>query len=114
MISGSLAKRYARALLHLADNAMKRDKFDKDMFAFADLMEQRGDDGNPVWAVLETSYYPLAERKSLIQTFGKRLGTDATVLTFLELVMERGRMSGVGQIARHFREMADHLLFFCS
>ena len=35
MIQGNLAKRYARALLELADSPVKRDRFEKDLHALA-------------------------------------------------------------------------------
>jgi len=115
MIPGSLARRYARALLGLAQGAAQRDKLAKDLDAFAALCRTPDADGKLVLSVLASDRFPIAERKRLIDSFLRRLsggvaggaGADPLLGKFLHYVLERGRMEGVVEIARAYRRMAD-------
>lgn len=107
MIPGSLAKRYARALLELAPSPASIDKFEKDISAFAAACDAPDADERPLWMTLDAGRYPLSQRKAVAGAVAKRLNTDDNVRKFVEFVVERGRASGIGQIARFFRELAD-------
>lgn len=108
MIPGSLARRYARALIGLAQSGPQRDKLAKDFDAFAELCRaQDGADGLVVLTVLASERFPLAERKRLVDAFLKRLGADPLLGKFLHYVLERGRMDGAPDIARAYRRLAD-------
>lgn len=107
MIPGSLARRYARALIGLAGSGPQRDKLAKDFDAFAALCKSHDADGMPVIDVLASERFPAASRKRLVDTFLKRLGADPLLGKFLHYVIDRGRMNGVLEIARAFRRLAD-------
>lgn len=107
MIPGSLARRYARALIGLASSAPQRDKLAKDLDAFAQLSKSQDSYGLEVLTVLASERYPAGERKKLIDSFLRRLGADPLLGKFLHYVLERGRMEGVPEIARAYRRMAD-------
>lgn len=107
MIPGSLARRYARALIGLADSGPKRDKIAKDFDAFADLCRSQDADGMQVLAVIASERFPLSQRKNLVDGFLRRLGADPLLGKFLRHVLERGRFDGVLEIARAYRRMAD-------
>ena len=107
MIPGSLARRYARALLGLAQSGPQRDKLAKDLDAFATLCRTPDAEGIPVLTVLASDRFPVADRKKLVESFLKRLGADPLLAKFLHYVLERGRMQGVSEIARAFRRLAD-------
>jgi F-type H+-transporting ATPase subunit delta len=107
MIPGILAKRYARALLELAGSDSQIDAFEKDITGFAEACETPDADGRPLWMTLDAARYPLSQRQAVAGAIAKRLGCDAMVGKFVEFVVQRGRASGISQIARHFRELAD-------
>lgn len=107
MIPGTLAKRYARALLDLADTPAKRDKFEKDLDAIGKASEVEDDTNTPLAVTLEAGRYPLSQRRALGQAICKRLMVDATVARFVDLVVERGRASGLAQMATQYRDLAD-------
>jgi F-type H+-transporting ATPase subunit delta len=107
MIPGSLARRYARALLGLAQSGPQRDKLAKDLDAFAALCKSQDAAGQLVLTVLASERHPVAERKRLVDAFLRRLGADLLLGKFLHYVIDRGRMEGVPDIARAFRRMAD-------
>jgi F-type H+-transporting ATPase subunit delta len=107
MIPGSLARRYARALLGLAQSGPQRDKLAKDLDAFAALCRSEDADGQVVLTVLASERHPAAHRKRLVDAFLRRLGGDPLLGKFLHYVIDRGRMEGVLEIARAYRRMAD-------
>lgn len=107
MIPGSLARRYARALIGLAGSGPQRDKLAKDLDAFAELCKRQDSYGMVVLTVLSSERYPAAERKKVVDSLLRRLGADPLLGKFLHYVLERGRMEGVPDIARAYRRMAD-------
>ena len=107
MIPGNLAKRYARALLELADSPMKRDRFEKDLNSLAATSHVPDETGTPLALTLDAGRYPLSQRRALGAAICKRLMADPTVTKFLDLVVERGRASGLPQIAMQYAELAD-------
>jgi F-type H+-transporting ATPase subunit delta len=107
VIPGTLARRYARALIGLAKDPAARDRFARDITAFAALVQQRDRDDRPLVAALAADRFPLSERQALLETMCKRLGTDPTVVKFLAYVLQRRRMDGAVQIARAYEKLAD-------
>ena len=107
MIPGSLARRYARALVGLAQSPAQRDKLAKDLDAFAALCKSQDSDGQVVLSVLASERFPAADRKRLIDSFLRRLGADPLLGKFLHYVLDRGRIAGVPEIARAFRRLSD-------
>lgn len=111
MISGSLAKRYARALLQLATTAQVRDKYLQNLADFRAACKTN-DPSDPsgerdLIKVLAAGHHTLANRRAILETVASRTGADANVKKFLGLVLERGRISGIEQIYLHYRDLAD-------
>mgnify|MGYP000685733332 CR=1 FL=1 len=107
MMPGSLARRYARALIGLAQSGPQRDKLAKDLDAFAVLCRTPDSNGVPVIDVIGSERFPAADRKRLLAALLARLGADPLLGKFLQYVLERGRMEGVAEIARAYRRLAD-------
>lgn len=107
MIPGSLARRYARALLGLATTPMARDKYAKDIAALATLTKSVDETGASVLTVLSTRRYSIADRKKLLESLGRRVMADAMVIKFLGHAIEKDRISGLPEIARAYVRMAD-------
>lgn len=107
MIPGALARRYARALLGLAKSPIQRDKFAKDLTAVSKLVQQKDAAGTPVIAVLSANRFALADRKKLIGKLASRIAADPVVGKFLDVVLDRGRIDGLTEIAQAFARMSD-------
>lgn len=110
MISGSLAKRYARALMDLA-GPQQRDKYLQTLADFTAACKVK-DPNNPagegaLFEVLSAGHHKLSQRQAILNAVLSRLGADATLKKFFELVLERGRIGGTEQIYLHYRELAD-------
>lgn len=107
MIPGSLARRYARALLGLAPTPTARDKYAKDLGALAELAKATDTTGASVLTVLSTRRYTLTDRKKLLDALGRRVMADPMVIKFLAHAIEQDRISGIAEIARAYVRMAD-------
>lgn len=107
MIPGSLARRYARALLGLAPTPIARDKYAKDITALADLAKATDNAGASVLSVLASRRYTLADRKKLLDALGRRVMADPMVIKFLAYAIEQDRIAGIVEIARAYVRMAD-------
>jgi F-type H+-transporting ATPase subunit delta len=111
MISGSLAKRYARALLQLATTPAIRDRYLQNLADFTaackvhDPSDPSGE--HDLVKVLAAGHHPLSSRRAILDMVLGRIGADSNVRKFLELVLERGRISGIEQIYLHYRDLAD-------
>ena len=111
MISGSLAKRYARALLQLANTPAVRDRYLQNLADFTAACKTH-DASDPsgeldLIKVLAAGHHSLTKRRAILEVVLGRIGADPNVRKFLELVLERGRISGIEQIYLHFRDLAD-------
>jgi F-type H+-transporting ATPase subunit delta len=109
MIPATLARRYARALLQLADTPMQRETFGRDLAAFVRTATARDEGAQSLLEVLDFGVHPLSGRRAALKAVLQRMGLDTTVSRFLELVFERGRISGVPRMFEAYTEMADAL-----
>lgn len=113
MISGSLAKRYARALLALATTPATRDRYLQNLgdFTAACLTRDPRDPSGErdLIKVLAAGHHTLSNRRAILRAVLERIGAEPNVRKFLELVLERGRIDGIEQIHRHYRDLADGL-----
>ncbi len=108
MIPGSLARRYARALLQLADTPIQREVFGRDLGAFGrSATASEGPTSPSLLHVLASGAYLVPERRAVLTKVLERMALDPTVTKFLLFVFERGRIEGVPQIAQQYAEMAD-------
>jgi F-type H+-transporting ATPase subunit delta len=105
-MNGSLAKRYARALIELASTPMQRDRYLKDLETLSAAVSISTDEG-PLGAFLDAGHLSLKKRLGISRAVCQRAGADATVTKFMDLLVERGRVAGLVLIARHFRDLAD-------
>jgi F-type H+-transporting ATPase subunit delta len=111
MISGSLAKRYARALMQLATTPQQRDRYLQNLGDFTaackvhDPSDPSGE--HDLIKVLAAGHHTLSKRRAVLDAILKRVGADPNVKKFLALVLERGRISGIELIYLHYRDLAD-------
>ncbi|MCA9696417.1 MAG: ATP synthase F1 subunit delta, partial [Myxococcales bacterium] len=105
------AKRYARALMGLAQSPAQRDKFLQNLEDFSRACKTH-DPSDPsgehdLVKVLAAGHHTLANRRAVLHAVLRKVGADPQVVKFLELVLERGRISGTEQIYLHYRDLAD-------
>jgi len=107
VIPGSLARRYARALLGLAPTPAARDKYATDLAALSEMAKSTDESGVTVLTVLTTRRYTVSDRKKLLDALGRRVAADPMVIKFLAYAIEQDRINGLHEITRAFVRMAD-------
>ena len=109
MIPATLARRYARALLQLADTPMQREVFGRDLATFVRNAAAPAAGDASLLTVLDFGIHPQNERRAVLDAVLRRMNLDATVAKFIALVFERGRIGGLPQMSTTFTEMVDTL-----
>ena len=109
MIPATLARRYARALLQLAETPMQREIFGHDLTAFARTATAANDGTGQLLSVLDFTVHKQSERRAVLAAVLGRMALDPIVTRFLLLVFDRGRIAAVPKIAESYTEMADAL-----
>jgi F-type H+-transporting ATPase subunit delta len=103
MAAGSVSRRYARALFSIGVDRGSAEQLGKELDAVSDLWtgsaELREAVANPV--------FKASEKRAVMQTLLPRVAPTADVQKFVLLLLERGRLPSVANIARAYREMAD-------
>ncbi len=109
MIPGSLAKRYARALMLMAETPVQRETYGRGLNSFNKALSVVVDGETTLGVVVESQRYLLSERRGIIESVCRRLGVDSNVMAFLVYVLGRDRIAGIAQITRFYNDMADEI-----
>jgi F-type H+-transporting ATPase subunit delta len=99
----AVARRYARALFEIGQEEGALERFDAALGRVADAIEASGD----LRAVLPNPVFEGATRKRILREVASRLGTDPLVTNFLCLLVDKGKLRLLGDIARDFRALVD-------
>lgn len=103
MTGGGVSIRYARALLELGIEAGKADKIQEELSAFAQAYGQSKD----LQAVLNNPSVELDERKTIVRTLATKYGFQPLTSHFLQLLLDKERVSSLPLIARAYQALAD-------
>jgi len=106
MSDGSLARRYARALVGLGQDAGLTDKFGADLGSFLDLINQ--EDGL-LGSVLGNPGITTLERRAVLIRVLDGLSLHRVVKNFLKLLVDKNRFEHLADIYRAYGDMADDL-----
>ena len=106
MIDGSLARRYAKALLELGQEAGKADLYGTQLAAFVALLLANN---GQLHGVMSNPSFTAAERKSVLEAVLPQAALDPMMMNFLRLVLEKERFAALPDIAREYRSLADSL-----
>jgi F-type H+-transporting ATPase subunit delta len=103
MITGSVARRYARALMQVAQKTNAVDAFAAELEALATLFRQ----SRELVDLMVNPAFGAGERRKVLGAILDRLRTGPMVRRFAEMVLERGRIGSLPGMAVAFQEMAD-------
>ena len=106
MVSGSVARRYAKALFSLA---LERGRVD----AWAEALERLGEvlRREPgLEELLSSPVYAREERRALVGRLAAALGLEPEPANLLQLLGDRNRLDRLADVLRAFGELADHHL----
>jgi F-type H+-transporting ATPase subunit delta len=102
LISGSIARRYAKALLALGVDTGRFEKYGTEVERFAALLADK-----TLRDTLENPSFPFSKRKAIVEALVSRLGLEPHVSNFIRLLMGRGRLATLPAIAREYQALAD-------
>lgn len=96
MPAGSLARRYARALLDLGEAQHNADKLGGDVRSFAQAMKT----SEELSQVLTNPAFPRADRKKIVDALATRFGVAPITRNFLYLLLDKERFAHLVDISR--------------
>lgn len=105
MTQGSIARRYARALLELAKEAGKVEELGEQLRGFASVLA----DNPQLFNTLLNPAYPPGQRKAVLVRVIEKMNLDTLMRNFILLVNDRRRIEHVPNIAISYWELADDL-----
>lgn len=103
MISLTVARKYAKALLEIGRREKSSEALGKDLDRLAELFQAHKE----LRGVLFSPFYPAPQRKAISQRIGESLGLSPAILDFLKLLIERNRMDHFPAIVKSYRELLD-------
>ncbi len=106
MISGSLPRRYARALIELAKEEGLVDRFGEELEGLSSVLSQ-------VPQILETlssDWFDFSERLSAVEGIAKKAGIHPLIKNFLILLVKKNRIGLLPDISREYRRFHDEIL----
>ena len=98
-----IAKRYAKALFNLAVEGGWIGQYGRELDDFQKILDQ-----NPQLAdAVQNPLYPEATRKAIYGTVADKVGVSPIVRSFVNLLIEKKRVSHLGEIVECYRRLVD-------
>jgi F-type H+-transporting ATPase subunit delta len=101
MVTGSLGRRYARAILDLATEQKNLDKVGGDLHALAAAMKESAE----LVSVLTNPAIRRADRRKVIETLLGKFGATQLSKTVVSLLLDRERLASLPSISRELDAM---------
>ena len=105
MIEIVLAKRYAKAVIDLAQEAGILKEVGQDLDRIADLFAESHELVN----VFADPTIASGAKEKVLSEVLKKGGVQELTMKFIHVVLQKGRILGVGEIARSYRDLSDQL-----
>lgn len=102
-MNGSLARRYAKALLAIGVQHQTYDALGRELDRTADSFAQSPE----LRHALENPVFPLEKRRLVLDELARRLGLSKVVRNFVMLLLDKGRIAALPDIARAHRALVD-------
>jgi F-type H+-transporting ATPase subunit delta len=103
VITGSIARRYAKALLEIGIQQQTYDALGKEVERAADTLRSSPE----LRSALENPVFSLEKRKLIMDELSRRLALSKTVRNFIMLLLDKGRIARLPDIARFYRTLVD-------
>jgi F-type H+-transporting ATPase subunit delta len=101
-----VAKRYAKALVEVAAASHELEEVHRDLRAFAHLLSEQRE----LRQFLANPSVPRREAAAVIQEIGAAMTIRPLAATFLQVVLDGGRLSGLDAILRAYEALVDERL----
>jgi F-type H+-transporting ATPase subunit delta len=103
VITGSLARRYAKALLEIGVQQQTYDALGKELDRAAETLRTSPE----LRHALENPVFPVEKRKLVMDELARRLALSKTLRNFVMLLLDKGRIVALPDIARVYRTLVD-------
>jgi F-type H+-transporting ATPase subunit delta len=103
--TNAIAKRYAKALVQIGSETGAVDGFNAELASFSALLS----DSRELAAVFANPAYGIEAKKEILAGLVQKVKVSPMVANLLNLLLERGRLSVLPQIAVSYGQMADEL-----
>ena len=103
MASGSIARRYARALMGIGVDNKNFETLGRQVSALAEAMKISPE----LSQTLSNPAFPRSDRKKVLEAILSRLGAAPAVRNFTLLLLDRERLAALPDIARELKAMID-------
>lgn len=105
MISNAIARRYAKALVQLGAEEGTVDRFGAELGRVAAML-----DANPdLRAIFASPAYRIEAKREILKDLMAKLALSGIVANFLQVLLDRGRLGFLPQIAHSYGAFADEL-----
>ena len=105
MISVTIAKKYAKALLEMGLQDGNYETLEQDLEKMADLLRENKE----LRVVLQSPAFPKPTRKAIAGKMSERLGLATTTIKFIELLIQRKRIDLFSEITKAYRDLCDEV-----
>jgi F-type H+-transporting ATPase subunit delta len=103
MVSGSLARRYARAILGIGIEQKNEEKLGAEIASLAAAMQSSPE----LELTLSNPAFPRADRQKVLEAILSRLGASPVTRNFTMLLLDRSRLRALPEISRELTVMID-------
>ncbi|MHC1744437.1 MAG: ATP synthase F1 subunit delta [Syntrophobacteraceae bacterium] len=98
-----IAKRYAKALFHLALEGKQVEQYCQELDGFAGLLKEV-----PSLAdAIQNRLYPEATRTSILAMVTEKAGLAPIMRSFISLLLEKGRVQNLPEVAEFYHKLMD-------
>lgn len=103
MIAGSVARRYAKALLHIGIDDGNYERIGREVRTLASAIKR----SEELAQTLANPVFPRTDREKVLRALLDRIGATQTVVNFTRLLLDRERLSILPDISRELDAMID-------
>ena len=105
MISLTIAKKYAKALLEVGLQDGNYEALGQDLNKMADLLKESKELRVALWS----PSFPKPTRKAIAGKISEGLGLATTTIKFIELLIQRKRIDLLFEVTRAYRDLCDEI-----
>jgi F-type H+-transporting ATPase subunit delta len=100
-----VSKRYAKALLGLGREDGRYQEYGKELRAFADFYDSHGE----LNQAITNPAFTLDDRTQILKALLARTAPSETIRNFLNLLLDKSRISAVGEISAFYEQLTDEV-----
>lgn len=105
MITNTIARRYAKALVQLGAEEGAVEKFNTELTAICAVLA----DNPELSSIFRSPAYGIEAKREILRDIIGKLGLSGMVANFLQLILDRNRLDFLPQIAESYSAFADEL-----